>query len=68
MQDTGALPAELGNLSSLVEYFDVKKLEAHTAKDDVIMCLGVYKKMKSIFKKSTTNVGDNFDLLDIIEE
>lgn len=67
MQDLGVWPEKLGSLTSLVEYFKIPMLKAHSAKDDVLMWVDVYKQMKSQTKEalSGTNTGDELSLLEI---
>ena len=67
MQDLGVWPDKLGSLTSLVEYFKIPMLNAHTAKDDVLMWIEVYKQMKIQTKEalSGTNNGDELSLLEI---
>ena len=62
-------PDNLGNLGSLVDYFQIPKLDAHTAKDDVLMTLDVFKKMTQMMKdrNSTSSLQGSSDLLEIIE-
>ena len=68
MQDIGLLPTDIGNLGSLVAYFGVKQEEAHEAKADVTMTIGVYKKMKETFRKNSLSGGISSDMLSVIEE
>ena len=62
MQDVGVWPDKLGSLVSLVEHFNVPMLNAHTAKDDVLMWIEVYKQMKIQTKQSLTGPGNNDEL------
>jgi len=68
-QDMGLMPVELGQLTSLVEYFDIKMGEAHNAREDIKMNIEVYKRMKSMFqeKKKDFAGNSNNSLLGIIE-
>lgn len=67
MQDIGVWPEKLGSLTSLVEYFKIPMMNAHTAKDDVLMWIEVYKQMKTQTKESMvgTGVSDELSLLEI---
>lgn len=67
MQDLGVWPDKLGSLTSLVEYFKIPMMNAHTAKDDVLMWIEVYKQMKVQTKQAMTgsNNGDELSLLEI---
>jgi oligoribonuclease (3'-5' exoribonuclease) len=71
LQDLDLVPADLGNLGSLVEYFDIKSGEFHDAKNDVKMTVEVYKKMKGLIsglKSANMVTGTNIDLLKVIED
>lgn len=67
MQDLGVWPEKLGSLTSLVDYFKIPMMNAHTAKDDVLMWIEVYKQMKLQTKEalSGSNNGDELSLLEI---
>lgn len=68
LKDVDILPVDVGNLTSLVEHFNVPKKEAHTAKGDVLMNIEVYKSMKSMMKtRKTDMIGGTNSLLEIIE-
>ena len=70
LKDVGILPADLGNLTSLVEYFKIPMQTAHNAKDDVNMMIMVYKyivDMMKQFKAEKAIQSTNIDLLKIIE-
>jgi len=69
LQDIGYLPDDLGNLTSLVEHFNVPKGEAHNAQQDVKMTVSVYQAMKKMMKdKKTSILGiSNHELLNIVE-
>lgn len=71
MQDVDMVPSDLGSLTSLVEYFNIKMGEAHNAKEDVKMTVQVYIKMKQMFliaKKQISSASPNMDLLKVIED
>jgi DNA polymerase III epsilon subunit-like protein len=65
------LPSNVGNLSSLVEFFGLPKGTAHRAKDDVHMQKDVYIKlcelMKNNMKANLQSQGQDNDLLKIVE-
>lgn len=66
LKSHGWLPPTVGNLSSAVEYFGVAKGEAHIAKDDILMTLGVYLKIRNLMD-SKKNSGDNQDIISLLE-
>ncbi len=68
LKDIGIFPEELGNLGSLVEYFNLPKKEAHQAKGDVWMNIDVYKAMKAMMKdRKKDMISGTNSLLEIIE-
>lgn len=68
LKECGILPNQLGSLTSLVEYFKMEMKNAHTAKDDVLMNIEVFKHMKLLMNKlKNQSVSVNKNLLDIIE-
>ena len=69
LQDCDLLPADIGNLGSLVEYFGLPMGQAHNAKADVKMTIEVYRAMKKMMlerKNNMSGISDN-DLLSIVE-
>lgn len=69
LKDIGFFPEEVGNLMSLVQYFNLPEKEAHTCKGDVLMNIDVYKSMKSTFTaRKKDMIGSTNSLLEIIEE
>lgn len=69
LQDVGFLPAELGNLESQVDYFNIPKGRAHDAKEDIRMTVDVYRayvKLMQEKKDSISGVSNN-SLLSIVE-
>lgn len=62
----GWLPKDIGTLKSLVEYFNIPRQEAHEARGDVHMTLGVYKAMVSLMD-SKKNGGSNQDIISLLE-
>ena len=70
LKEIGILPNNVGSISSLVEYFDLPKGTAHTAKGDVHMQKDIYIRLCDLLKKSTmANLGQSQgnDLLKIVE-
>ena len=69
LQDVGILASDIGNLSSLVEYFNIPMGQAHNAKEDVRMTVDVYKALKSMLNEKKDNFSgvSNNSLLEIIE-
>jgi len=70
LQDIDFLPADLGNLESQVEYFNVPKGRAHDAKEDIRMTVDVYKAYRSMLIAKKNNVSGlaSNSLLSIIED
>jgi len=71
LQDVGIIPKDLGNLSSLVEYFGIPMGQAHNAAEDIRMTVDVYKAyinlLNSMKPNSLNTKTQNNSLLDIIE-
>lgn len=68
LKETGWLPQELGTLSSVVNYFNIHLKTAHDAKNDVLMSISVYDKLKGMMvnsKKPSNTL--SLDLLEILE-
>lgn len=63
----GWLPPTLGTLQSAVEFFGVPKGEAHVARDDVLMTVGVFFKLKELME-SKKNGGNSQDLIALLEQ
>lgn len=62
----GWLPKEIGTLSSMVEYFNIPKREAHEARADVLTTIDVYKKMIELMK-SKKDGGSSQDIISLLE-
>jgi oligoribonuclease (3'-5' exoribonuclease) len=62
----GWLPPTLGTLGSAVEFFGIPKGEAHVAKDDILMTVGVFRKVKELLE-SKKNGGSSSDLISLLE-
>ena len=65
----GVLPANVGSISSLIEYFELPSGTAHRAKDDVHMQKDIYRRLCSLISQMTvSNLGsEDSDLLKIVE-
>lgn len=69
LQDIGFLPVDLGNLGSLVQYFNIPMGQAHNCKEDVKMTVEVYKAMKQmLLAKKNDFSGANSSLFSIVED
>jgi DNA polymerase III epsilon subunit-like protein len=69
LKDIGVLPETVGNLGSLVRYFEIQERTAHTAKDDVLMMIDVYDKMVQMLKGNIEGSGGlSIDLLSMLEK
>lgn len=64
LKDAGWFPSDVGSLTSMVDFFNLPKGTAHTAKDDVLMTIAVYKKMLEMMKN---NKGQSQDLISLLE-
>lgn len=67
LKDCGWFPSDIGNLSSIVEYLQIPKRSAHTAKDDTLMTVDVYKKLLEIMKSKKDGGGQTQDLISLLE-
>lgn len=68
LKDVGIFPDDVGNLESLVDLFKIPKRDMHTAKDDVLMNVEVYRGMKEMMKvRKKEMIGGTNSLLEIIE-
>ena len=71
LKKLGILPATVGSLGSLVEYFDLQKREAHRAEDDVYMQKDVYIALCDLIKQMSignlNSTDSSNDLLKIVE-
>lgn len=70
LKDCGIFPADLGKLTSLVDYFNIPKKQAHNAKGDVLMNIEVYRKIKELMQTKKRGMAATIDsnLLEIVEE
>jgi DNA polymerase III alpha subunit (gram-positive type) len=67
MKDSGWWPNDLSNLGSVVDFLGLPKRNAHTAKDDTLMTLDLYKKMLEIMKAKKEGGGATQDLIALLE-
>lgn len=70
LKDVGIFPEDVGSLTSLVVYLKLPMREAHTARDDIYMNIGVYKEMKKLVTANKINTASSSlssSLLSIIE-
>jgi DNA polymerase III epsilon subunit-like protein len=69
LKDIGMIASDIGNLTSLVEYFGIPKGTAHNAKEDVRMTVDVYKALRNMLEERKDNFSgvNNNSLLEIIE-
>jgi len=68
-KDCGWFPRELGNLGSVVDYLGVPRRNAHSAKDDTLMCVDSYKAMLAIMASKKEGAGNSQqqDLIALLE-
>lgn len=66
LKDCSWLPKDLGSLTTYVEYFSIPKRSAHSAKDDTLMMIDVYKYLISLMKSKKEN-GTQQDLISLLE-
>lgn len=66
LKNHGWLPPNVGNLKSMVEFFGVPKGEAHVARDDIMMTIGVFQKVRELMD-SKKNGGSTTDLISLLE-
>lgn len=62
----GWLPPRVGNLKSMVEFFNLPELESHIAKNDILMTIDVFKEIRKLME-SKKNGGNNQDLISLLE-
>ena len=62
----GWLPPTCGNLGSMVEYFGLPVGEKHVARDDIVMTINVFRKVKE-FMDNKKNNGSSQDLISLLE-
>ena len=67
LKNHGWLPPSVGSLVSMVEFFGVAKAEAHVAKNDILMTIEVYRKIKELME-SKKNSGNSQDLISLLEK
>lgn len=67
LKDCGWFPKELGTLGSVVDYLKITKRELHSAKDDSLMCMDVYKAILEMMKSKKDGGGATQDLISLLE-
>jgi oligoribonuclease (3'-5' exoribonuclease) len=71
LQDLDLVPPDLGSLTSLVEFFDLKTGDFHDARADIKMTVQVYRKQRDLIlglKKANILASSNVDLLKVVED
>lgn len=66
LKNCGWFPPDLGTLVSAVEYFQIPKRNAHSAKDDTLMMVDVYKAILNLMR-SKKEGGQVQDLISLLE-
>jgi hypothetical protein len=66
LKDSGWFPKDLGRLESVVEFLQLPKRLAHTAKDDTLMTIDVHRKIVELMK-SKKDGGSTQDLISLLE-
>lgn len=66
LKDAGWFPKSIGTLGSMVEHLGIPMRKAHTAKDDTLMALEVYKKILEIMAAKKNNSSQQ-DLISLLE-
>lgn len=66
LKDAGWFPSDLGALGTVVDYLQLPKRNAHSAKEDTLMCVDVYKKLLEIMA-SKKEGGQPQDLISLLE-
>lgn len=69
LKRAGWFPKSLGSLTTVVDYLEIPKRNAHTAKDDVMMTIDVAKKIMEMMKSKKENggTGAGTDLISLLE-
>lgn len=67
LKDSGWFPSDLGNLGSIVDFLNLPKRNAHSAKEDTLMMVDVYKKLLEIMKSKKESSGGSQDLISLLE-
>ena len=62
----GWFPPSCGNLGSMVDFFGIPKTKAHDAKNDILMTVQVFLKVKELME-SKKNGGNTQDLISLLE-
>jgi len=67
MKDCGLFPKELGSLTTVVDYLEIPKRNAHDAKNDTLMCVEVYKRLIEIMKSKKESSSTQADIISMLE-
>ena len=59
-------PSDLGSLGTVVDYLQIPKRNAHSAKDDTLMTIDCYRFILNIMKEKKSN-GNSQDLIFLLE-
>lgn len=66
LKDCSWFPKDIGNLGSVVDFLQIPKRNAHNAKEDTLMTIGVYVKILDIMK-SKKDGGQSQDIIALLE-
>ena len=69
LQDCGFIAADVGSLTSLVEYFNIPLGQAHNAREDIKMTVELYRAILKMMKEKKNNMSGiaEHSLLSIVE-
>lgn len=69
LQDCGFIPADVGSLGSMVEYFGIPMGLAHNAREDIKMTVNLYRAILQMMKEKKNNLSgvSEHSLLSIVE-
>lgn len=66
LKDVGWLDSKLGKLTTLVEHFECRIGDSHNAKNDTLMTIEVYKKLKQMMFQNNTGLSTG-SVIELIE-
>jgi len=66
LKDCSWLPPELGSLGTVNKYFSLPERNAHNAREDILMTIDVYKKLRELMD-SKKGGGQTIDLIGLLE-
>jgi oligoribonuclease (3'-5' exoribonuclease) len=66
-KDSQWWPNDIGNLGSVVDFLNLPKRNAHSAKEDTLMMIDVYKKILEIMRSKKESSGASQDLISLLE-